>query len=224
MKQIQPDLFETEAESPFSGVYTHAYLLLHGDGNVLFYNTRRLEEIEHMEQLGGVARQYLSHCDELSESLNMIAERYGAELGGHVNELEQFSKFRRPTILFERRDTHLGNIEVIPTPGHSPESTCFYVHSPYGKRYLFTGDTLYFNKNKVLATAFFPRRGDLQSYVKSLETLGTLEPDVVISSATGGQGGYHEIDRGEWPEHVSRALEGLLEKQRSANAMKPSQD
>jgi len=224
MKQIQPDLFETEVESPFSGLYTHAYLLLHDDGNVLFYNTSRIEEIEHMEQLGGVARQYLSHCDELSESLRIIAERYGAELGGHVNELEQFSKFRRPTILFERRETHLGNIEVIPTPGHSPGSTCFYVQSPYGKRYLFTGDTLYFNKNKVLATAFFPGRGDLQSYVKSLETLRTLEPDVVISSATGGQGGYDDITPGDWPGHVNRALESLLKKQRGLDASESSQD
>lgn len=212
MKQIQADLYETEAEMPFSGVYTHAYLLLRDDGNVLFYNTSRVEEFEHMERLGGVARQYLSHCDELSPSLKAIGERFGAELGGHFSELEQYLPFRRPTILFTQQETHLSHIEVIPTPGHSPGSTCFYVQPPHGKRYLFSGDTLYFNKNRVLATAFFPARGNLESYVKSLETLRELNPDVVISSASGGAGGYDDIRQGEWPERVNRALKGLLEK------------
>lgn len=215
MKQIQPDIWETEVENPARGLYTHAYLLQRDDGNVLFYNTSRLEEIEHMAQLGGVARQYLSHRNELGDSLKVIAERFGAELGGHIRELESFSTFRRPTILYERREMHLGNIEVIPTSGHSPGSTSFYVRSLHGKRYLFTGDTLWFNANKMLEAAFFAGDSDLDQYVNSLETLRELEPDVVISSATAGHGGYGDIAPGEWPEHVNRALEHLLNKQRN---------
>lgn len=218
MKQIQPDLWETETENPAEGLYTHAYLLRRDDGNVLFYNTGRREEIERMEQLGGVAYQYLSHLDELGDSLNTIAERFGAELGGHIRELEEFSKFRRPTILFERRETHLGNIEIIPTPGHTPGSTVFYVHSPHGKRYLFTGDTLWFSGNRVLEAAFFPDSSDLGDYVKSLETLRELAPDMAISSATGGHGGYRDIAPGEWPGHVDRALERLLSNRSNINA------
>ena len=102
-----------------------------------------------MASLGGVARQYLSHRDEVGESLNVIAARYGAELGGHVRELAEFSAVRRPTILFERRETHLGDIEVIPTPDHSPGSTCFLVGSPHGRRYLFTGDTLWLTNDAL---------------------------------------------------------------------------
>ncbi|MDX3896235.1 MBL fold metallo-hydrolase [Pusillimonas sp.] len=212
MKQIQADIWETKVENPAKGLYTHAYLLLRNDGNVLFYNTSHIDEIERMAALGGVARHYLSHRDELGESLNTVAERFGAELGGHVRELNEFSRFRRPTILFERREMHLGNIEVIPTPGHSPGSTCFYVSALHGKRYLFTGDTLWFSGNRVLEAAFLSN-SDFDAYVKSLETLRALEPDFVISSATGGHGGYSEIAPGEWPGHVDRALERLMAKQ-----------
>jgi len=218
MKQIQPDIWETEVENPAEGLYTHAYLLQRVDGNVLFYNTGHIDEIERMKPLGGVARQYLSHRDELGDSLNTIAERFGAELGGHVRELEEFSKFRRPTILFERRETHLGNIEVIPTPGHSPGSTSFYVHSPHGKRYLFTGDTLWFSGNSVLEAAFLPQGSDREHYVTSLEILRTITPDVVITSASGGHGGYRDIAPGEWPGHVDRALERLQNKQSDVSA------
>lgn len=217
MKQIQPDIWETEVENPAKGLYTHAYLLRRDDGNVLFYNTSHIDEIERMAALGGVARQYLSHRDELGNSLNTVAEQFGAELGGHVRELEEFSRFRRPTILFERRETHLGNIEVIPTPGHSPGSTCFYVLSPRGRRYLFTGDTLWFSGNRVMEAAFLSN-SDLDAYVKSLETLRALEPDFVISSATGGHGGYGEIAPDEWPRYVDHALERLMAKQSNIGA------
>ena len=33
MKQVQPDVWETESYSPFSGLNTHAYLLTRPDGN-----------------------------------------------------------------------------------------------------------------------------------------------------------------------------------------------
>ena len=36
MRQIQTDLWETDVDSPFPGLTTHAYLLTRDDGNVLF--------------------------------------------------------------------------------------------------------------------------------------------------------------------------------------------
>lgn len=209
MQRIQPDLWQTEMENPAPGLYTHAYLLIRNEGNVLFYNTAQHDDIERMAELGGVAYQYLSHQDELGDGLALIGERHGAKLGGHSRELEVFSRYRRPDILFERREVHLGNIEVIPTPGHTPGSTSFFVRSPHGKRYLFTGDTLYFTADGALEAAFFEDTSDLDAYVNSLEILRELEPDVVISSATGGQGGFREIAPGEWPALVDRALENL---------------
>lgn len=210
MQRIQPDVWETDVENPFEGLYTHAYLLQRDDGNVLFYNTGHPGELEQMAALGGVRRQYLSHRDELGDSLNTIAERFGAELAGHEAELEDFSRFRRPTIVMSRRETQLGNIEVIPTPGHSPGSTCFLVHSPLGRDYLFTGDTLWLKNGTTPATAYFPESSQLDDYVKSLGTLRDLAPDVMIASATSGHGGYRDIEPGQWPGLVDQALARLL--------------
>lgn len=80
MQQVRADLWETEIFSPFAGLNTHAYLLTRPDGNVLFYNTGHRAEIDEMARLGGVSRQYLSHEDELSDMLNVIAERFDSDL------------------------------------------------------------------------------------------------------------------------------------------------
>ncbi|WP_275097199.1 hypothetical protein [Sedimenticola hydrogenitrophicus] len=54
MKEILPDVWETEVERPFPGLTTHAYLVIRDSGNVLFYNTGHTQELDRMEQLGGV--------------------------------------------------------------------------------------------------------------------------------------------------------------------------
>ena len=44
-----------------------------------------------------------------------------------------------------RRSEHVdtNDVEVLPTPGHSPGSTCYVVTGVGGERYLFTGDTIF---------------------------------------------------------------------------------
>ncbi|MDQ2077123.1 MBL fold metallo-hydrolase [Marinimicrobium sp. ABcell2] len=213
MKQVQPDVWETETQSPFPGLNTHAYLLTRDDGNVLFYNTGHLHEVENLAQHGGVARQYLSHEDELGDTLNTIAERYGSLLVGHREEEASFAKVRTPDIFIERREIHMGNIEVIPTPGHSAGSTCFLVRSPTGKTYLFTGDTLYLDKHNRWTAGFIKSvhtEGDRPVLAESLRLLATLKPDVVFGSAFVGEHGFEDVSDGSWPEKVDQALGRLL--------------
>lgn len=211
MQQIQPDLWETELEPVLPGLMTHAYLLTRNDGNVLFYTTGHRHEIERMADLGGVARQYLSHRDEVGDSLPIIRERYGAQLGGHVREREDFARVLAPDILFDQRETHLGNIEVIPTPGHSPGSTCFLVDSPTGKRYLFTGDTLYLGNDGAWRAGLIRGISDPEALATSLVLLRDLRPDVVIASAAPAGSGYQEMAPGDWPAHIDLALARLNE-------------
>lgn len=211
MKQIQPDLWQTETENPLPGLTTHAYLLTRDDGNVLFYNTSHQHEIDNMAELGGVAYQFLSHQDELGETLKLIREQFGARLGGHVKELAKFTPICTPDILFDKREVQLGNIEVIPTPGHTPGSTCFLVESPQGKRYLFTGDTLYQGKDGTWQAGFISGYSDRDTLVESLKILRYFEPDVVLSSAFGGDPGFQEMLRTDWCGHVDRAREKLVD-------------
>ncbi len=209
MRQIQNDLWETDVESPFPGLTTHAYLLTRDDGNVLFYNTGHQHEIDRMAELGGVRHHFLSHQDELGDTIRTIHQRFGAKFGGHVRERDVFAKIRDPDILFDGRETVLGNVEVIPAPGHTPGSTCYQVFSPTGKRYLFTGDTLFLSESGDWQAGFIDGASNRDELRSSLELLRTLEPDVVISSAFAGPSGFMEVGRDSWAECVDRALARL---------------
>lgn len=209
MKQVFSDVWETATESPFPGLTTHAYLLTRDDGNVLFYNTSHTDDIDAMTGLGGVAWQFLSHKDELGESLNTIRQRFGTKLGGHIREQKEFERFRTPDILFDQRQTLLGNIEVIPTPGHTPGSTCFLVESASGQRYLFTGDTIYRDADGGWKAGFIAAFSEREPLIATLEKLRQLEPDVVFSSAFAGDAGFEAMAPGGWAERVQRALDEL---------------
>lgn len=212
MRQITTDLWETDVESPFPGLTTHAYLFIHEDGNVLFYNTSHAHELDHMQALGGVDRQYLSHQDELGDSLLRIHQRFGARLGGHIAERAEFSRFREPDILFQTREVHPGGIEVIPTPGHSPGSTCFLVSTRDGGHYLFTGDTLYRGEGGAWKPGFIPghsRPEDSVQIAASLRLLRGLAPDLVVSSAFAGESGVEAVDEKRWHALIDTALEAL---------------
>jgi len=209
MKQVQPDIWETESFSPFAGLKTHAYLLTRHDGNVLFYNTGHLGELDAMARLGGVTWQYLSHKDELGDTLNAIAERFGSKLAGHRAEQAAWSAVRAPDLVYDRRAMHLGNIEVIPTPGHSAGSTCFLVSSPTGKTYLFTGDTLFLDTDQRWRAGFIDGvhgEDDRPVLADSLRLLRDLRPDVVFGSAYTGETGFEDVSDGSWPDKVNAAL------------------
>ncbi|TGG95670.1 MBL fold metallo-hydrolase [Natronospirillum operosum] len=213
MRQIQPDVWETDTEAPFPGLTTHAYLLTREQGNVLFYNTRHKADIDQMAELGGVDHQLLSHEDEVGEGMNHLAQRHGTQLWGHVAEQAAFARVRTPDHTFDQRQTVLGNIELIPTPGHSPGSTCFLVESPLGQRYLFTGDTLFINRQNRWTAGFIASVHTEENrtlLADSLRLLRTLEPDVVFGSAFTGDHGFEVMTGDRWPEAVDQALERLL--------------
>ncbi len=69
MKQIREDLWETSSESPFPGMYTHAYFLKCKRSNILIYNTSNENDIDLIHEMGGIDTQYLSHRDEVGPSM-----------------------------------------------------------------------------------------------------------------------------------------------------------
>ncbi|WP_277224999.1 hypothetical protein [Pseudomonas indica] len=46
-----------------------------------------------MAELGGVAYQFLSHRDELGDSLKQIRQRFSTRHGGHRRKQEEFSRY-----------------------------------------------------------------------------------------------------------------------------------
>jgi hypothetical protein len=210
MKQIYPDLWQTNPEHPFPDLTTHAYLLVRNEGNVLFYSSGRSEDHQHIQELGGITRQYLSHRDEAGPPLVRIRQMFGSKLCCHRLEEKAVSKACPVDLTFQTREIHLGDIEVIPTPGHTDGSTCFLFKSPHGKTYLFTGDTI-FPSNNSWVTFVMPQEGGSKSdLMDSLKLLRSLEPDVVISSASVRHFPFKEMSPGEWQEVVDQTLRSLL--------------
>jgi glyoxylase-like metal-dependent hydrolase (beta-lactamase superfamily II) len=209
MKQIYLDLWQTNPEHPFPNLTTHAYLLVRYEGNVLFYSSGHSGEHQHIQELGGITRQYLSHRDEAGPPLARIRRMFGSKLCCHRLEEKAVSQACPVDLTFQAPEIHLGDIEVIPTPGHTDGSTCFLFKSSHGRTYLFTGDTI-FPSNSSWETFVMPQAGGSKSdLTNSLKLLRNLEPDVVISSASVGRIPFREMAPGEWQEVVDQALRAL---------------
>ena len=189
---------------------THAYFLRRPEGNVLFYNTGNDDNLEQIAELGGIQFQLLSHRDESGSSLNRIKERFGSKLCCSALEAPMIGKDAQIDVTFQLRDHHLGDIEIIHTPGHTAGSICFFYKSPYGKSYLFTGDTI-FQSNAKWATFVLPQAGGSKaSLAESLIRLRDLNPDIVMSSAFVGDVSFVEIIGDEWAQAIDDNVRRLL--------------
>lgn len=212
MQTILPDLWETETEHPAPGLTTHAYLLTRAQGNILFYNTSRPSAWPVIEKLGGICWQLLSHEDEVGSSLQTIRARFGAKLGIHELESEAAARFSAPDLLFREPGQLFDDVQIIPTPGHTPGSTCFLVTGHQGLRYLFTGDTLYRAKHGTWRAGMIDGHSNRKQLLNSLQLLSTLSPDVVISSAFTGDTGHQQLAGNDWERLIDGAIANLLGK------------
>jgi len=209
VRQVCDDLWETRADAPFPGLTTHAYLWTPPSAeNVLFYATAGDAEFDDLDELGGVAHQYLSHRDEASPPLRLVADRFGSVLHAPAAEVADIGEFVDASVLYDRRGVDANGIEVVPTPGHSPGSTCFVVPGAGGS-YLFTGDTLLVGRDGRWTAGFVPGVSDAAALASSLRLLATLEPDVVVSSAFTGDAGAHRLGGTDWQGCIAEALDSL---------------
>lgn len=207
LTRLRDDLWQTRMDTPFPGLTTHAYLWRGPRGNVLFYSPATEAEFDAIDALGGVSAQYLSHLDEAGPNLARIAERFGRLLHAPEAELEAITKHARVDVAIGNvRHVDDNGVEVLPTPGHSPGSTSYLVTGATGERYLFTGDTMFLTASGTWATFLVPGRGDAGQLRASVELLGTVDPDLVISSAFGGKTAWAVVDSRSWADCVAQAL------------------
>lgn len=220
MQPIRADLFQTRVDHPYPGLTTHAYLWTGGpDGNVLFYGTQSDADFDELEALGGVAHHYLSHRDEAGPMLARIAERFGARLHAPVAELLDIGQHAHIDVPIGSRHVDASGIEVIPTPGHSPGSTCYLVPGAGGQSYLFTGDTIMLGADGDWVAGYIPPISDATPLAASLQVLATLEPALVISSAFPGDSAVHAPGP-RWSACVAQAMSRLAAVAKSLTAVK----
>lgn len=207
LTKVNDDLYQTRMDSPFPGLTTHAYLWRRSAGNVLFYSPASDADFDAIDDLGGLSDQYLSHLDEAGSNLARIADRFERRLHAPAAELEQITEHGHVDVAVEPvRHVDANDVEVLPTPGHSPGSTCYLVTGSGGVRYLFTGDSIFPAGDGTWSTFVVPGRGDAAAMRDSIKLLGTVTPDMVISSAFGGDSAIEAVDGARWSEIVDQAL------------------
>lgn len=210
MRRIRHDLWETQVDSPFPGLTTHAYLWTGGPhGNVLFYCPATDADFNTLDELGGVAHQYLSHQDEAGPALARVQGRFGARLHAPAAEQTTIGTHATVHVALSTRHVDDNGIEVIPTPGHTVGSTCYLVTAADGTRMLFTGDTLFHGADGRWAAGYLPPMSDAATLLQSLTTLAALAPDLVISSAFPSDAAVHAVDAESWSTCIAAAREGL---------------
>jgi glyoxylase-like metal-dependent hydrolase (beta-lactamase superfamily II) len=225
MKQLYPDLWQTAPEHPvpaYPRLTTHAYLLVRRGGNVLLYSSGLSAEHPRIRKLGGLTHQYLSHRDEVGPALARIKEAFRSRLCCHRLEEPAAREFCPVDLTFDRREVHLDDVEVIPTPGHTSGSTCFLVRSPgaradlreglrpnEGRTYLFTGDTVFLSNGAWDTLVLQDKGGSTSDLKESVKLLRDLDPDVVISSASVGSISVKEMQPGAWRSAMDEVLRSL---------------
>jgi hydroxyacylglutathione hydrolase len=209
VRQIRSDLWETRRDSPFPGLTTHAYLWTRPGGNVLFYCPVTEADFEAIAELGGVAHQYLSHQDEAGPMLSVVKRRFGSRLHASAHERKEIGEHAELDVAIDERHVDDNGVEAIPTPGHSAGSTSYLVTGADGDKYLFTGDTMFPTEGGAWSTFLVPGRGSADELSRSLELLGSLDPDIVISSAYGGNSAVYELPEGRWRAFIAQARQSV---------------
>jgi glyoxylase-like metal-dependent hydrolase (beta-lactamase superfamily II) len=149
-------------------------------GNLLLYGA------ETTPALDGIERRYLGHWHEAM---------FAAELDGtptFVHERDREPAEQRTAIAgtFSKPE-RLGDLELIPIPGHTPGATAF-LWDTGDHRLLFTGDSLY-TVDGEWVVALDVRGADREAYVESLERLRELEFDVLVPWAASADGPPHAV-------------------------------
>jgi glyoxylase-like metal-dependent hydrolase (beta-lactamase superfamily II) len=201
-----PPLFaSTPQPLPFApDLDVRAFLVRRPQGNVLIYSTDRLEhDAATFADLGGIERHYLNHRHEaLFSSPSVSAPLF-------VHERERASVERRLHVraTFSRRHTLDGDLEVIPTPGHTSGATA-YLWDTGAERLLFTGDTIYLRDGEWIAAML--DSSDRDAYVRSLELLRGLDFDVLVPwAASHGQAPFVRTDAADAAARIGAIIERL---------------
>lgn len=181
-----------------------AFLLRRERGNLLIYSTTGVRaDAPAITDAGGIARHYLNHGHEAL----FATEHVGLPVIVHEAERAAVSGPFRIRGTFTRRHVLDEDLEVIPTPGHTPGATA-YLWDNGAHRVLFTGDTIYLADGEWVAALL--SSSDREAYIRSLELIAGLDFDVLAPwAATRGQRPYALTDPADARRRIGAIVERL---------------
>lgn len=217
MESIVPRLHASVPEPLGFGpsLEIRAFLLKREQGNLLVYRAATLEQdVEMVKDLGGISRQYLNHHHEASPACDWVAETFNAPLHCHAADAPSVSETCNVAETFSKRHFLDDDFEVIPTPGHTEGATA-YLWDTGEHRALFTGDTIFFGRERWRA-ALLDGVGDRQRHIDSLELIQDLDFDLIIPGiASKGQPYFAWVDN---REQARRNIDAIIERMRQGQS------
>jgi glyoxylase-like metal-dependent hydrolase (beta-lactamase superfamily II) len=176
---------------------------------LLVYRSEALkQDVEALHDLGGISRQYLNHFHEASPACDWVAGTFDAPLHIHEEDAAAAAEVCNVDATFSERHKLDEDFEIIPIPGHTSGATAFLWDSGQ-HRVLFTGDTIYFGRDKWRA-AVLDEVSDRERYIESLELIRSLDFDLIVPGiAAAGHPYYSFTDRAEAKREIDAILERL---------------
>jgi glyoxylase-like metal-dependent hydrolase (beta-lactamase superfamily II) len=189
---------------PFApSLHIRSFLLRRDAGNVLIYGSPTVDASTFADA-GGIARAYLNHRHEAGFGTDLP----GVPLFVHEDDRRATAKHRHVRGTFTRRHTLDGDLEVIPTPGHTPGATAFLWDNGE-HRFLFSGDTIYLRDGEWVAAVL--DSSDRDKYLESLALIRELDFDVLVPWAAGAGDPYYAVtSNGE----AQRRIDAIVERVR----------
>jgi glyoxylase-like metal-dependent hydrolase (beta-lactamase superfamily II)/ferredoxin len=145
-----------------------SYLITRPQGNVMVDSPRFAGPlVRRVEQLGGLAKVFLTHRDDVADSARWAARfeapriLHRADLGAGTGPVEVVLRGLDPLVLDDE-------ITLIPVPGHTRGSVCLLLR----ERFLFTGDHLAYDEGLGHPYAF--RRACWYDWSRQIESMERL--------------------------------------------------
>lgn len=203
LERISDGLFATPpARLPYGPkLVVRAFVLHRAEGNLVIYNAPGLTSAaSEIGRLGGATRQILNHAHEAMFGPQEIA----APL--FVHERDEPETARSMPVAGTFADRHMigDDVELIPTPGHTPGATAVLWDSG-SHRVLFTGDTLWLDHGRWSAVVL--GTSDRAAYLESLAVLRDLDVDLLVPwGAVSGEPYIEFTSRQQARAHIDEVI------------------
>jgi hypothetical protein len=186
------------APLPFGAdIVVRSFLLERAQGNVLVYNSPGLGlASDEIQARGGAIRLLINHAHEAMFGPPDV------DIPVFVNERDEAETARSLPVAgtFTGRQMLGDDLEIIPTPGHTPGTTAVWWDSG-SHRFLFTGDSLWINHGEWQAVLL--GSSDRAAYIDSLTTLRAVDFDVLVPwGATDGEPYVDVMTRSEAQQRI----------------------
>jgi hypothetical protein len=184
-----------------ANVLVRSFLLRRPAGDVIVYNSPGVTTTApEIRRLGGATRLLVNHAHEA-----MYGEP-DLDVPIFVHERDRAEAAHSLSIagVFTDRETLGGDLEVIPTPGHTAGTTSF-LWDTGDHRFLFTGDFVWIESGEWKAVVLDPESRD--EYLTSLALIRDLDFDVLVPWGTTDDGAPFDIvDRDERRARISAII------------------